>query len=117
MFNQQEQKMERKKLSGNGNQLFFVNILIMEIGETDFTVMPLGLLACPMLIVLISWCWINDAVFLRNNCIPFGPGALASMTIYYTKLWIYILKDIFFALQSGNRSGGSLFWEVSPFTL
>lgn len=56
MFNQQEQKMERKKLSGNGNQLFFVNILIMEIGETDFTVMPLGLLACPMLIVLISWC-------------------------------------------------------------
>lgn len=38
MFNQQEQKLERKKLSGNGNQLFFVNILIMEIGETDFTV-------------------------------------------------------------------------------
>lgn len=56
MFNQQEQKLKRKKLSGNGNQLFFVNILIMEIGETDFTVMPLGLLACPMLIVLISWC-------------------------------------------------------------
>lgn len=55
MFNQQEQKLERKKLSGNGNQLFF-DILIMEIGETDFTVMPLGLLACPMLIVLISWC-------------------------------------------------------------
>lgn len=56
MFNQQEQKLERKNLSGNGNQLFFVNILIMEIGETDFTVMPLGVLAFPMLIVLISWC-------------------------------------------------------------